>query len=284
MKLGRLDLRLVDDGEFRLDGGAMFGVVPKVLWSRVKPSDEENRIRMATHCLLVESAGELVLVDAGLGDKLDERTRRFNGMADGATRLPERLRAAGVEPGDVGHVLLTHLHFDHCGWCTRRAGGRLVPTFPRARYWIERGELAHARRPNERDRVSYLAENWEPLVEAGRVELFDGERAPEVVPGVAAVKAPGHNEDLCIVTLDGGGEERGVFFSDLVPHAVHVPYPWIMGYDLFPMRTLESKQRWIPRAAAGNWLCLFQHDAETPLGRIVEEKPGRFRAEPVTRD
>lgn len=278
-RLGRLTLRRLPDCEFRLDGGAMFGVVPKSLWSRVKACDELNRIRMATNCLLIEAGEERILVDTGLGDKLGAKLERQYALDQEALRLPDRLRAAGCPPERVTQVLLTHLHFDHCGWNTRREGDRLVPTFPNARYWMARGELEHARRPNERDRASYFPENWEPLLEASRVELFDGEH--EVVAGVRAVRAPGHNADHCIVTLDGGGGERAAFWADLIPHAVHVPYPWIMGFDAFPMRTLESKREWIPRAAGENWLCFFEHDADTPVGRIVEDSPGRFRAEPV---
>ena len=280
LELGGLKLHLLSDGDFRLDGGGMFGAVPKVLWSRVKPPDERNRIRMGTNSLLVESGSDLVLIDTGIGDKHDERFRDQNGMDDAARRLPAALAAAGFDPGDVTHVLLTHLHFDHCGWNTRREGEHLVPTFSRARYWIERGELGHAREPNERDRASYFPENWEPLVEAGVVELFDDQA--EVVPGVRAVKAPGHNEDLCVVTLDGGGGDanRAVFWADLVPHAAHVPYPWIMAYDLYPVTTLATKKEWIPRAAAGGWLSIFEHDADTPVGRIVEERPGRYKAVP----
>jgi len=282
VRLGRLTLHLLPDVEFRLDGGAMFGVVPKLLWDRVKPADDENRIRMGTNCLLIEAGEERVLVDTGIGDKLPEKARKMYALADEGERLLDRLRAVGCPPESVTRVLLSHLHFDHCGWNTRRAGDRLVPTFPNARYWIERSELAHARSPNERDAVSYMAENWEPLVEAGVVELFDEQC--EIVPGVRAVKAPGHNADLCIVTIDGGDGERAVFWADLVPHAVHVPYAWIMGFDAFPMQTLESKKKWIPRAAEEGWLCFFEHDADTPTGRIVEERPGRYRAEPVELD
>jgi glyoxylase-like metal-dependent hydrolase (beta-lactamase superfamily II) len=279
-ELGRFRLDVVSDVEFRLDGGAMFGVVPKVLWNPVKPADEHNRIRMATNCLLIRDGSSTVLVDTGIGDKLDAKSRALYAMADGGDRLPDRLRALGVAAGDVTHVVLSHLHFDHCGWSTRRDGDRVVPTFPNARYWIERGELAHAREPNERDRVSYLPENWEPLVEAGLVELFAGETAPEVVPGVVAVKAPGHNADHCIVTVDGGGGAKAAFWADLVPHAVHAPLPWIMGFDAFPMQTLESKKLWLHRAAAEGWVAVFEHDADTPAGRIVEDRPGRFRAAP----
>lgn len=282
MKLGRFTLHLLPDVEFRLDGGAMFGVVPKALWSRVKPPDEENRIRMGTNCLLIEAGEERLLVDTGIGDKLAPKARAMYALADEGDRLPDRLRAAGCPPESVTHVLLTHLHFDHCGWNTRREGDRLVPTFPNARYWIERSELAHARSPNERDAVSYMPENWEPLVDAGVVELFDDTCEP--LPGVRAEKAPGHNADLCIVTLDGGDGARAAFWADLIPHAVHVPFPWIMGFDAFPIQTLESKRRWIPRAAAEGWLGFFEHDADTPAGRIVEERPGRFRAEPVELD
>src|SRR5512135_13665 len=174
MRLGRFDLTLVNDGGFRLDGGAMFGVVPRPLWSKAKPPDERNRIRMGTNSLLVASGKDLVLIDTGIGDKHDAQFADNYGFEAGAARLPELVRAAGYELGDVTHVLLTHLHFDHCGWNTRRdAAGNLVATFPGARYWIARGELAHARQPNERDRVSYFPENWEPLIEDRRVELFD---------------------------------------------------------------------------------------------------------------
>jgi glyoxylase-like metal-dependent hydrolase (beta-lactamase superfamily II) len=279
MRLGRFQLHVVSDGEFRLDGGAMFGVVPKPLWEKQKPADERNRIRMGTNCLLIEAGAERILVDTGIGDKVDEKFRDIYGMEAGARRLPEALRAAGLAPGDITRVVLSHLHFDHCGWNTRREDGRLVPTFPNARYWIERGELEHARAPNERDRASYFPENWEPLLGAGVVELFDGET--EVVPGIRAVKVPGHNADMCVITIDGGGDERAVFWADLVPTTAHVPLPWIMGYDLFPMATLASKREWLPRAAAGGWICAFEHDADTPLARVVETKPGRFQAEPL---
>jgi glyoxylase-like metal-dependent hydrolase (beta-lactamase superfamily II) len=279
MELGNLDLALVTDGEFRLDGGAMFGVVPRVLWEKGSPPDEQNRIRMGTNCLLVARGGDLLLIDAGIGDKHDTRFREMYGMEPGAVRLPESIRRAGYELEDVTHVLLSHLHFDHCGWSTRESGGRIVPTFPGARYWIERGEVEHARHPNERDRASYFPFNWEPLFEAGAVELFEGEAEP--MPGVKAVRAPGHNADMCIVLLDGGGGEKGVYWADLVPRASHVPYPWIMGYDLYPLTTLESKKLWLPRAAEGNWLCVFEHDPEIPFGRLVEEKPGRYVAVPA---
>ena len=163
----------------------------------------------------------------------------------GSTRLPESIRQAGYELGDVTHVLLSHLHFDHCGWNTRESGGRIVPTFPKARYWLQRGEVEHARHPNERDRASYFPHNWEPLFEAGVVEPFGEEAEP--IPGVKAVRAPGHNADMCIVLLDGGGGAKGVYWADLVPTTAHVPFPWIMGYDLYPLTTLENKKLWLPR-------------------------------------
>lgn len=283
VKLGDFDLQIVSDGEFRLDGGAMFGVVPRTMWEKPAPPDPLNRIRMGTNCLLVARGGELLLIDTGIGDKHGEKFEAIYAMDPAAVRLPEAIRLAGYELGDVTHVLLSHLHFDHCGWNTRRQddgnGGKIVPTFPNARYWLQRGEVEHARRPNERDRASYFPENWEPLFEAGVAELFDDEAEP--ISGVRAVRAPGHNADMCIVLLDGGGDQRGVFWADLVPMAAHVPYPWIMGYDLYPMTTLENKKLWLPKAFAGGWLSIFEHDPDIPFGRLVEEKPGRYKTVPA---
>ncbi len=278
MQLGRLHLTLLPDGEFRLDGGAMFGVVPRVLWAKRKPPDEENRICMTTNCLLVESGGELLLVDTGVGNKGDAKFNAQFAVGEGGGRLPERLAAAGVEPGDIDHVLLTHLHFDHCGWNTVETAGGLVPFFPRARYWLERGELEHARHPNARDRASYDPRNWEPLFAAGQVELFTGEVAP--LAGVQAVKVRGHNADMCIVLLDGGSA-HGVFWADLVPTAAHVPLPWIMSYDLYPTETLAAKEQWLPRAAAEGWISIFEHDPELPIARLVADPAGRLSAVPA---
>jgi glyoxylase-like metal-dependent hydrolase (beta-lactamase superfamily II) len=294
MRLGDLDITLVNDGDFRLDGGGMFGVVPRTLWEKVKPPDSRNRIRVTTNCLLVENGADLLLIDSGIGDKHEPQFRDHFGMDEAAVRLPDSIRRAGYEVEQVTHVLLTHLHFDHCGWNTRRLPGALVPTFPNATYWLEQGELEHARHPNERDRASYDPRNWEPLVAAGVVRLFDGGVGAEPMPGVRAVRVAGHNADMCIVLLGdhdapsttaGAAESaadpsRAVFFADLVPTVAHVPYPWIMGYDLFPMTTLENKKIWLPRTAAEGRLVIFQHEAEEPLGRLVEERPGRFRAVP----
>jgi len=284
LRLGDLTLTLVRDGTFGLDGGAMFGVVPKPLWEKKKPADDENRITMVTNCALVERGDDLVLVDTAVGDKGDEKFRSIFAIDEDRATLPEAVRRAGYEPGDVTHVLLSHLHFDHCGWNTREAGGGLVPTFPDARYWIERGEVEHARNPNPRDRASYDPRNWEPLFEAGVVELFDGDAGGEPVPGVRAVKAPGHNRDMCVVLLDGGPDparDRAIFLADLVPTRAHVPTPWVMGYDLFPVTTMENKDRWLAEAHREGWLCIFEHEADRPLARLTEERPGRYRAIPI---
>lgn len=281
MKLGALTVQLVDDGGFRLDGGGLFGAVPKVLWQRHKPADEQNRVAVVTNCLLIERGSDLVLVDTGIGDKGDAKFARNFGLDPQATRLPQQIEQAGFALGDVTHVVLTHLHFDHCGWNTRAdAAGAWVPTFPHARYWIARGEVAHARAPNARDRASYDTRNWEPLFEAGCVELFDDTAEP--VEGIRAVRAPGHNEDMCVVRLDGGAPDaQAVFLADLVPTPAHVPTAWVAAFDLLPVVTMETKQAWLRRAFDERWLCLFQHEPDAPLGRLEEPRPGRLQAVPA---
>ncbi len=278
MRLGEVNLHVIRDGGFRLDGGAMFGVVPKVLWETRARADDRNRIRMSTNCLLVETSDGLVLIDSGLGDKNDEKFRDIFGMKDDDSRLPEAISGKGFSLEEVRHVLSTHLHFDHCGWNTRYDGEKIVPTFPNATYWLERSEVAHARNPTQRDRASYDARNWEPLFEAGVAREFDD--AAEPVPGVRAVKARGHNADMCVVTIESGGE-NAVFWADLVPTIHHVPYPWIMGYDLFPLETLANKQEWLPRAHAGEWTCFFEHDPEVACGKLVESARGKLTVEPI---
>jgi glyoxylase-like metal-dependent hydrolase (beta-lactamase superfamily II) len=269
--LGDVRLGILSDGTFRLDGGAMFGVVPRPLWQRLAPPDEQNRIRLGLNALLVRTGKENVLIDSGIGDKWDEKYRQMYAIAH-ETTLIDSLARHGLWPEDIDVVINTHLHFDHCGWNTRWVGGRLVPTFPRARYVIQRGEYEHANHPHERDRASYRAENWQGLDQAGQLELIDGDR--EILPGIAVVKLAGHNRDFQCVFVRSRGE-TAVFWSDLIPMAAHVPFPWIMAFDLYPEQTLMQKKRLVPQAAREQWLCVFHHDPDIPVARIVEEN-GKF--------
>jgi glyoxylase-like metal-dependent hydrolase (beta-lactamase superfamily II) len=279
MKLGDLEFHLLTDGHFRLDGGAMFGVIPRPLWERKMPPDERNRITLAMNSLLIRVVGKWILVETGAGDKWDAKRRDIFAF-DGPPRLLDKLIARGVRPEQIDLVINTHLHFDHCGWNTRLANGKLVPTFPNARYVVQRGELEHAKHPTERDRASYLAENLVPIEESGQWWLLDGDR--EIVPGVEVIRTPGHTKDIQCVRLTGGGK-TAFFFVDLVPTTAHLPFPWIMAYDLYPMTTLETKKKWIPEVAHGGWLAIFGHDSQTPAA-YLREGDGAIVAEPVNLD
>jgi len=276
MKLADIEFHILVDGYVRLDGGAMFGVVPKPLWEKQFPADERNRIRIAMNCLLIRAGGKSILVETGAGDKWDAKTRDIYGL-EGDPRLPERLAARGLKPADVALVINTHLHFDHCGWNTRVVEGKVAPTFPHARYVVQRGELEHARQPTERDRASYLHENFDAVEASGQFWLLEGDR--EVAPGVEVLRVPGHTRDMQCVRLTAGGK-TAFFFADLIPTTAHLAFPWIMGYDLYPLTTLENKKKLIPQAAREDWLCLFAHDPKIPAA-YLRQRNGKYVAEPV---
>jgi len=292
--LGALRCHLLEGGWQRLDGGAMFGVVPKPLWSRRVVPDERNRILLAMRCLLVEHPDGLVLIDTALGDKEDDKFLDIYGVENrgdpGPTWLEDALRAAGHRPEEVRWVINTHLHFDHAGGNTLKANGReggkaepdsssrhpAIPPyrlgFPNATYIVQKNELEFARHTNERTRASYLPPNFEPVAAAGRWRLLEGDG--EILPGIAARLTPGHVPWHQSIVLRSEGE-TAVFLADLIPTSAHLPLPYIMGYDLEPLRTLESKRALLRDAAAGGWWFIFEHDPTVAMGRVVPDERGK---------
>jgi glyoxylase-like metal-dependent hydrolase (beta-lactamase superfamily II) len=275
MKLGNLEFHIISDGYCYLDGGAMFGVIPKPLWEKKARPDARNRIQLAMNCLLVFAGGKRILVETGAGDKWTPKLRDVYNLE--APRLLRGLQHYGLHAHDIDVVVNTHLHFDHCGGNTRVEHDRVVPTFPHARYIVQRGEFEHAVNPSERDRASYFADNFVPLQEAKKLSLLEGDRA--IAPGVELIRVPGHTADMQCVKLSGGGK-TAFAFADLVPMTAHLPLPWIMGYDLYPMTTLENKKKWIPEVAREGWIALFVHDPMTPAA-YLRERDGKWEAEPV---
>ena len=272
-QLGAWTVHAIQAGGQALDGGAMFGVVPKPLWERRIPADTRNRIPLGMRCLLIEHDVGLLLIDNGAGNK---ETAKFldiygidNSGADGRTLLEDGLRSLGHRPEDIVVMIDTHLHFDHAGGNTfRDADGRIVPAFPNARYVVQRGEYEWAMHTNERTAASYFPPNYEPVREAGLLDLAEGDR--EIVPGIRVVRTPGHTPHHQSVLLESKGE-IAFYLGDLVPTAAHLPLPWIMGYDVEPLVTLETKRKYLRRAADESWLLIFEHDASTAWGRIMHD-------------
>lgn len=277
--LGELQITILDAGTLWLDGGAMFGVVPRALWARERPPDAHNRIELAMNLLLIEDGRRNVLVDTGAGDKWDDKTRDIYRIA---SRSPgEILSPAGLCPEDVHLVLDTHLHFDHAGGNTvKDATGAPRAAYPNAEYVVQRGDLEVARWKNERTRASYLEENFEPLAAEGRFRLLEGDT--RLTPWLTVQVVPGHTPWLQIPIVTTG-QGTVAFLADLVPTTSHVRPPWIMAYDLEPLRTLESKKRLLPQAAREGWWLVFEHDAATPLG-ILEETGGRLAVRSVAQE
>jgi glyoxylase-like metal-dependent hydrolase (beta-lactamase superfamily II) len=273
---GDLELISLSDGSFRLDGGAMFGVVPKPLWEKRAPPDERNRIRLGLRPLLVRGERTL-LIDAGIGGKMDAKSTEIYAI-DRSRNLDHSLAAAGVSRQDIDIVLASHLHFDHAGgFTTRDDAGRLVPTFPRARYVVRTAEWDDAAHPHERNRASYLEENFKPLADFGVLDLVAGNAT--IMPGVRVVRTGGHTMHHQIVVIESGSE-TAVFTADLMPTAAHVDVPWIMGYDLHPMDTLRFKRTFVREAITHEYLIFFEHDPDIAAG-YIRESEGRKRIEPV---
>lgn len=276
MHFGEMEVRHIHSGTFRLDGGSMFGIVPKTIWEKKMVPDEKNRLAFATNSLLLRANGQTVLVETGSGTKWDAKLRNIYGFSDGDP-LMQSLESAGVKPEEIDLIINTHLHFDHAGGNTRFLEGRAVPSFPNAQYIVQKQELEHAMKPTERDRASYYSHDFVPITEAGKWRLIDGEA--EVLPGVCVVKIPGHNLNIQGVQISGDGKKL-MYVSDLIPTRHHLPLPWIIAYDLYPLTTLETKRKWIAEFVRDGWIVVFGHDPDLPAATLHEEH-GKVVCEPV---
>jgi glyoxylase-like metal-dependent hydrolase (beta-lactamase superfamily II) len=282
MQFGDYRVEIIPDTEFRLDGGAMFGVVPRVVWERVSPPDEKNRVRMNMNCVFIDTGREKVLIETGIGEKWTPKQIEMYGIFREKPLAQTLFEKTGCHPEDITIVVNTHLHFDHAGGNTicdlkfqisdseENSDLRAlipVPQFPNARYLVSASELAHAQNPHERDRASYLPENWQPLQETGQLEPMPDDYEP--IPGLKIQTVRGHSETMQTWRLDQGGKIL-YGFADLIPTRHHIPLPWIMGYDLYPTETLEFKKRILPMAVDENWICIFYHDLESPMCQLSE--------------
>jgi len=276
MKLGALEIYPVADGRFRLDGGAMFGVVPKVLWERCCPADEQNRINLALTCLLIRAHGKNILVDTGLGGKGDAKFQQMYAV-DRTPPLLESLKELGLAPGDVHMVINTHLHFDHAGGNTVSENGGLLPAFPKAKYFVQRGEYDQAVAPNERTKASYRHENITPFELIKQWEFLEGDT--ELCPGVSVMVTPGHTRHHQSVKIESEGQVA-VFLGDLIPTVSHVPLPYVMGYDLYPLQTIETKRWILHRALEEEWLLVFEHDPKVQMGHVRKDLEGKYYLKP----
>ncbi len=263
-QVGDFELTVCTDGTYKLDGGAMFGVVPKTLWQKRAAADEQNRILLGLNTVVVHTGQHTVLIETGIGNKQPAKLREIH---ENQELLPSSLAAAGISVEEVDFVINTHLHFDHCGWnTTLQPDGSVTPTFPNARYFAHRGEVEHGRLQLERDGVSYLSPNYEPLIESGQMTLVDGHDMV-VCPGIRVELFPGHTAQMMGVHIESKSQ-HACYISDLIPTSAHLDTTWAMGYDLDPLETIVQRKRFYQQAIPERWLVLFTHDHRTPMARI----------------
>ena len=275
LNFGDFELTILSDGTYPIDGGAFFGVVPKVMWSKRMIPDERNFITAGLNSLFIRNGKQNILVETGMGNKLPERMIKIHGQP---AKLLDNLAAVGIAPDDIDIVINTHLHFDHCGWNTIRRGDQIVATFPKATYYAPEGESQHGRLQLERDAVSYISANYDPLIESGQMKLLQCDQ--EIIPGISVKVFPGHTANMQAVVVTGGGK-TACYISDLIPTTAHIDLVWVMSYDLDPLQTIESRKRYYRTALPEQWLTVFTHDHVMPWG-YIEEQAGRMVVRGVT--
>ena len=271
ISIGDFELTALSDGIYHLDGGGMFGVVPKVLWSRKTTPDQNNRIPTGLNSVLVRTGEKNILIETGIGNKLSEKMVEIYGQP---AKLLENLNTVGLSSEGIDIVINSHLHFDHCGWNTIRRNGKIVPTFPKAKYYVQEGEWKHAHE-GQRDSVSYLHENYDRLVESGQMQLLRGNQ--EIVPGISVDVFPGHTRDMQALIVQSAGR-TACYISDLIPTTAHLELNWVMSYDLYPLETIESRKRYYARAIQEKWLTMFTHDPEIPWSYVQRDDRGKMVA------
>jgi glyoxylase-like metal-dependent hydrolase (beta-lactamase superfamily II) len=274
--LGDFELTIVSDGTYFLDGGAFFGVVPKTMWSKKAMPDEQNRLDAGLNSLLVRTGDKNVLIETGIGNKLSDKLVKIYKQP---AKLLENLHSVGVAPEDIDVVINTHLHFDHCGWNTVRRGDQVVATFPKAKYYVQRKEWEHGCLQLERDAISYMSPNYDPLIESGQMELLDGDR--EIAPGISVKLFPGHTANMQAVIVESRGK-KACYISDLIPSSMHIDLTWVMAFDLFPLQTIESKKKYYGQALSQGWLTVFTHDDKNPWGYIERGERGKLVLKPLS--
>jgi glyoxylase-like metal-dependent hydrolase (beta-lactamase superfamily II) len=276
-----MKLHAINAGHFKLDGGAMFGVVPKSLWNKANPADENNMCSWALRCMLIEHGNHRILIDCGMGDKQDEKFFSHYYM-HGEDTVDGGLAAAGFKREDITDVFLTHLHFDHCGGAIRRnEKGELVPAFPNALYWTNRAHWASATAPNEREKASFLKENILPLEEHGVLRYVEGEDGVEWMPDIRVRFVSGHTDAMMLPQIKVDGRTL-LYCADLLPSSHHLPLPWVMAYDMRPLETLGEKKRLLQEAVSNDWTLFFEHDPEHECASVEQTERGirigkRFR-------
>ncbi len=270
MKIGKYEIYAIETGRFKLDGGAMFGIVPKTIWEKLNPSDEKNRIELALRTLLIIGNDKRILVDTGIGKKWEEKYTEIYGIDHTKYTLEDSLAKIGLKTDDITDVILTHLHFDHAGGATMiDSDGIIKPTFKNATYYVQKRNLELAMNPNEKDRASYLPENFLPLIEFNQLEIIEGEF--EIFDGIEIITSDGHTFGQQLVKVSDG-EKTIVYCGDLIPTSSHIPIPYVMAYDLQPLITMEEKKKLLKRAVDENWILFFEHDPYTDCATVKQGK------------